>query len=115
MSWVYWLPKSRTRIIRVPLPRRPQRVWGLFESVVRSFLGDDDVVRVALAHAGGADLQEARLGAELVERAAAAVAHAGLQAADELMDVEREAALVGNAALDAFRDELHVGLVALEV
>src|SRR5438046_2216023 len=37
------------------------------------------------------------------------------QAAEQLLDVEREAALVRDAALDAFRHELQIGLVGLEV
>src|SRR5688572_9674977 len=123
MSCVYWLPKSRTRIMRAmhtrrsraALPPQPQPQPQLFQSVVGCFLRDHHVVRVTLAHAGGADLQEARLSAEILQRAAAAVAHACFQSADQLMDVEREAALVRDAALDALGHELHVGLVALEV
>ena len=49
-------------------------------------------------------------------RAAAAVAHAGLQAADQLVDDEGQRALVRHAALDAFGHELHLlQLVVLEV
>ena len=46
--------------------------------------------------------------------AAAAVAHAGAQAADELVDHRGDAALVRDAALDAFGHEL-LGAVAVGV
>src|SRR6266545_3776038 len=103
MSWVYWAPKSRMRTV------------CLFGMVVRGFLGDDDVVHVALAQAGGADAHEAGARAQLVDVAAADVAHAGAQAADELVDRLRERAAVGHAALDALGHELVGRDVALEV
>src|SRR4051794_18203827 len=78
MSCVYWLPKSRTRIMRPPPFPASSGRWRLLEPIVRCFLGDDDVVRVAFAHAGGTDAEEACLGAKLLERTAPAVAHAGL-------------------------------------
>src|SRR5258705_13494287 len=96
MSWVYWLPKSRTRIIRALSSYAALRAAppSLFESVVGCFLGDDHVVGVALAHAGGADAEELGLCTEVVERPAAAVAHSRFQSAHELVNVECEAAFV---------------------
>src|SRR5262249_20222401 len=76
---------------------------------------DDDVVHMALAHAGGADAQKARLRLQILERLAAAIAHPGLQPADELVDVECEAALVRHSPFDALGNELHLGLVTLEL
>ena len=46
---------------------------------------------------------------------AAGVAHAGAQAADELMDHRGHAALVGHAALDAFGHQLLDAFGAFEV
>ena len=73
--------------------------------VVGGFAGDDDVVDVALAEAGVGDADEARVGLQLCDGAAAEVAHAGAQAADELVDHGFERAAVGDAAFDAFGDE----------
>src|SRR5581483_1152851 len=99
-----------------PREQRTGANWSSsFEAVVRSFLGDDDVVHVALAVGGVADADEARLLAQLGERSAAEVAHAGAEPADELVDVRRERPLVRHPALDALGHELHVLLVLLEV
>src|SRR6185295_8464276 len=49
------------------------------------------------------------LGAELLDAAAATVAHAGAQAADELVHRLGEAAPVRDPALDPLGDQLHVG------
>ena len=45
-------------------------------------------MHVAFPHRGRTDAEKTRLLTELRERAAAAIAHAGAQTADELMDVE---------------------------
>src|SRR6185436_13772712 len=68
-----------------------------------------DVVGMRLAQARAADPHELRVGAELVDRLGAAVAHARAEAADELVDELAEAALERDHAFDAFGDEL--GLV----
>jgi hypothetical protein len=57
----------------------------LARSVVRRFLGDRDVVHVALAHAGAGDAHELRPRAHLVDVVAAGVAHRRAQAAGELV------------------------------
>src|SRR5512133_514756 len=98
MSCVTCEPKSRIRILswfmdacgRGRADRaeakggvHPQRWTGRTErrlspgpsglqTVVRRLFGDADVVHVRLAHAGRRDLDELRLGAHLVDRAAAA-------------------------------------------
>src|SRR4051812_42294836 len=74
--------------------------------IIRRFLGDDDVVRVTLEDRGAGDLDEAGLGAELLDGPGAAVAHAGAEAADELEDEVGQGSLVGDAALDPLGDEL---------
>src|SRR3954464_455774 len=86
MSWVYWAPKSRIRIL-----------WCLLDAVIRRLLDDLDVVHMRLAHAGGRDLDELRLGAHLVYGRGAGVAHAGAQAPHELVDHPDRAALVRHA------------------
>ena len=74
--------------------------------IVGSFLGDDDVVRMALVDRGGGYLDKPGLGPEFVDGSGSAVAHAGPQAADELEDEFGEGALVRNTALDALGNEL---------
>src|SRR3954470_24070459 len=113
MSWVYWAPKSRMRI----------RWCDLLDSVIWRLLDDLHIVDVRFAHAGGGDLDELRLGAHLIDRRAAGVAHArapaGLAKApahppDQLLHHPHRAALVRDAALDAFRHQLvdvHVGVL----
>src|SRR5689334_6264309 len=71
MSWVYWAPKSRIRILW----------WDLLDAVIRRLLDDLHIVDMRLAHARGGDLDELRLRAHLVDRRAAGVAHARAQAA----------------------------------
>src|SRR5439155_26627946 len=88
----------------------------LFKAVVGRFLGDDDVVDVALLEPGRGDAHEARPRLQLADAGRAAVAHAGPQAADELLDHGRERSLVGHHALDALRHQLaRLALELLEV
>ena len=61
---------------------------------------------VGFTPAGGRDFDELGAGAHFVDRAAAAVAHGGAQAADHLIDDLGERALVRDHAFDAFRNEL---------
>src|SRR5690606_14220891 len=91
--------------------RRP-----LLQVVVRRLAGDDHVVRVRLAEPGVADADEAGAGPQRLEVAAAAVAHAAPQTADELEDHIGDRALVGDPPLDPLRHQLAgVFHVALEV
>src|SRR3712207_385073 len=78
----------------------------LFEPVVRRLLRDDNVVDVRLLEARGAYANEACVLLELLYVAAARVAHPRAQAADELRGHVGESALVGDAPLYAFGDEL---------
>src|SRR5262245_5828830 len=61
---------------------------------------------MALAQSRWGDLDETGLDAEILDGGDAAVAHARLQSADELVDDVGDQALVGNAGLDALGDEL---------
>src|SRR5690606_38900863 len=61
---------------------------------------------LAFAHAGAGDAYELRLALELLDGRAPAVAHAGAQAAHQLVDHRRDRALVGDAALDALGHQL---------
>src|SRR5262245_45551280 len=84
----------------------PKRVGrqtsALLGSVVGCFLGDRNVVDVALAEAGRGNPDQFRVPLQLNDRLAPAVAHPGAQAADQLVDQPRDAAFVGDAAFDAF-------------
>src|SRR6185503_5582246 len=94
-------PASRA----TPAREAKARVRSL-KAVVRRFLGDDDVVDVALLQAGGGDAHEARARLQLTDASGAAIAHARSQAAHELLDHGRERPLVGDHALDALGHEL---------
>src|SRR3954469_19160683 len=62
-------PSAATRPLpQPPPPRRGRRVlgWVLPDLVVRSFLGDGHIVRVALAEPCGGDADEAGLAAEVL-------------------------------------------------
>src|SRR5581483_1183727 len=84
-------------------------------AVIRRVLRDCDVVRVRLAQPGAGDAHEARV-LERLDRRRAAVAHRLAKPADDLVQHACERALVRNAALDAFGDELLDVLdIALEV
>src|SRR5215213_2168816 len=102
--------KGRGRCSDTPAPALRNSPPSLFEPVVRSLLRDNHVVYVRLFEARGAYAYEARVLLELLYVAAARVAHARAEAADELGDHVRERALVRDAALDAFGDELRLHL-----
>src|SRR5262249_3841923 len=87
----------------------------LLQPVIRGLLRDVHVVDVALLEPGRRDAHELGVAAEVGERAGPEVAHAGAQAADELLHDERQRALVWDAALDALGHELHAELVDLVV
>ena len=78
----------------------------LIHPVVRRFLGDHHVVHMRLAEAGARDLDELRPFPERLEALAAAVAHARLHAADELVHARGKRPLVRHAAFDALGHEL---------
>src|SRR5690349_20007662 len=94
----------------------PDSSLWLLDAVVRRLLGDDDVVDGALAEPAGGDANEARVLPQLLDGAAAGVPHAAPDAAEHLVHVHRQAALVRDAALHALGDELLLLLdIALEV
>src|SRR4029453_7438879 len=68
-------------------------------------LRDRDVVHVALAEAGVGDADDLRIALQVGNRRRAAVAHAGAQAAHQLVHDHRHAALVLDASLDALGHE----------
>src|SRR5882672_10009120 len=114
MSCAYCAPRSTIRMPRGAAGAA--RVSLVRMEVVRRFLGDRHVVRVALLHPRRGDAQEARLGPQLRDRRRAAVAHPGAHAARQLVNERREATLVRHDPLDAFGDELvRLGDVALTV
>ena len=87
-----------------------------FDSVIRRFFGDDDVVHVPFAMAGGRDADQ--LGVALQRRniRTAAISHPRSQTADKLVNHRRDAALVGDASLDSFGDELLAGFgIGIEI
>src|SRR6187549_588099 len=115
ISCAYCAPKSTIRT-----PRGSffcvLAIASVAVEVVGRFLGDRDVVRVALLHARAGDAQEARALGHLGDGARADVAHAGAHATAELVDERPELALVGHHALDALGHELvGLGHVALAV
>src|SRR5262245_56026346 len=61
---------------------------------------------MALLHRRGADEDEARAGAQLLDVPGPTVAHAGPQPAHQLVDVRPQRPLVGHPSFDSFRDQL---------
>src|SRR5690606_1677328 len=82
-------------------PGSRRRAGSAFQRVVGRFLGDLDVVGMALAVPGLGDPHEAAVGPQALDVGGTAVAHAGPQPADQLVHRLRQRAAVGNAALDA--------------
>src|SRR3990170_1841641 len=109
ISWAYCAPKSTTRTVS------KDWVMSSSEPVVRGFLGDHHVVRVALTEAGRGDLDEPAAGLQLLDGAGTAVAHGLAQPADELVQHVGQRPLVRDAALDALGHELAALDRALEV
>ncbi len=55
-------------------------------TIIRSFLGDRDVVDMTFSHARARDAYKFRLAAHFLDRGAARVAHGRANAANQLMD-----------------------------
>ena len=72
--------------------------------IVGRFLGDDDVVGVAFLDRRAGDLDEAGPGAQLLDGAGAAVAHAGAEAADERSVLVEERLRAGEDPWDFMAD-----------
>src|SRR4051794_33582608 len=103
MSCEYWPPQSTTSTGRSS--GAGSGSGRTSAAIVRRFLRDRHVVRMALAEPGAGDADEPRV-LHRSRRRRAAVAHRLAQAADELVDDRAERALVRDAALDPLRDEL---------
>src|SRR5690606_15736840 len=104
ISRVVCEPKSTTRMpcSRSLMDTRPpwrRRSDGLF-------VGDDDVVDVALPEPCWRDADELRASAKRVDIGAAGVAHPCTQPADESMDDGADGSTVGDTPLDTFGDQL---------
>src|SRR5258708_1518330 len=74
--------------------------------VVRRFSRDHSLVDMAFAQASAADADEASFLQKFGQSGAAAVAHAGFQAAYHLVQDHRNRAAVRHTRLDAFRHQL---------
>src|SRR5580658_3048980 len=94
--------------------RRPEGCARLL-TIVRRFLGDEDVVDMAFALACIADANELCTLAQFREIGRADVAHPSLQSADQLFKVGGKGAAMGHAAFDAFGHELAFRYVVLAV
>ena len=65
--------------------------------VVGRFLGDNHVMHMAFPHTGSADLDKPGLAPQFLNRAAAHIAHTGLESAHKLENDLRQQACIGNA------------------
>ena len=83
------------------------------DGVVRGFLRDLNVVRMAFRQPRAGNLDELAVLAQVVDVLRTAVAHAGADAANHLINGICERSLIRHTALDAFRNVLLV--VCLEV
>src|SRR3954470_14565191 len=108
-------PKARDSCAFSPLPRfvgirklPVPRAYStcLLNMVVGSLAGDDHVVDVGFAQTGIRDADETGIVLEFLDGSAAQIAHAGAQSTDKLVNHRFQRPTVGDAALDAFRDEL---------
>src|SRR5262245_52204396 len=108
ISWVYCAPKSTIRMRWAWMSGGRSGTSGRrsADAVIGRFLGDRDVVHVALAHASARDPHELRPRAHLLDVIAAGVAHRRPQPAGELVQDRNDAALVGHTTLDTLGNEL---------
>src|SRR5215212_9102705 len=75
-----------------------------------------NIVGMAFRHAGAGDAAEAGFAAEGFDIGGAAVAHAGAEAADHLIDEVAQWAAIRDSAFDAFGDEFFgLGDLALAI
>src|SRR4051795_6378553 len=113
ISCEYWPPRSTTRTGRSSGAGCGSGTTSA--AVIRRFLRDRHVVRMALAQAGAGDAHEPRA-LHLGGGRGADVAHRLAQPADELVDDRRQRALVRDPALDPLGHEVaRVLHIALEV
>src|SRR5690242_5113509 len=83
-------PPSRARLIAV-------RTAIIGRRVIRSFLRNEDVMRMTLLHRRGADLNESSARPQFLNRSGPAVTHAGSQSTDHLLHEWTEQTLVGHS------------------
>src|SRR5699024_6617360 len=83
--------------------------------IVGRFLGDVDVVGMALLEARAGDLDKLRLLVEFGDGGAAAVTHTGPDAAHQLEDGVSHGALVRHTALNALGNQLFAVLLEVPV
>src|SRR5690349_17111858 len=98
------------QVLEGPLLKSP-----LFQAIVGSFFSDNHVVDVALAQAGRGHAHELSALPQFLDRSAAAVAHSGAQAPDELIHQLGQQAFVRYAALDAFGHQLPAAFLRVAV
>src|SRR5829696_1210047 len=93
---LYFLP-PRHPVTPTPSPR--------VRAVIRSFSGDDNIVRMALAQPGRGDPHEACLALQGRDVRGTNVPHRRAQTADKLVDEIAKRTLVGHPTLDPLWDE----------
>src|SRR5262249_40776036 len=87
-----------------------------FDPIVRRFFGDDDVVHVPFAVACGRDANHLGVPLQGGDVRAPAIAHAGTEAAHQLIDHRADAASMSHPSPTPLRHEILAGLRArLEV
>src|SRR2546421_6055240 len=79
---------------------------GVFHAVIRRFLRNVNIVRMALGHARGRNSAEAGLASQCFNIRSAAIAHARAKAADHLIDKIAQRSAIRHAAFDAFGNQL---------
>src|SRR4029079_11472265 len=75
-------------------------------AVVRRFLRNGDIMRMALPNPRRCNLNKARFGAQLFDGLRAAIAHAGPQPTHELIHKTAEWSFKWHPSLDSFGDKL---------
>src|SRR5690606_18150137 len=83
---------------------------GSVGAVVGRLFGDLHVMDVGFTYPSRGDFDKLCFGTHIVDAGAAAIAHRGTDTTHQLVDDGQDAALVRDAAFDAFGDEL-VGVV----
>src|SRR5437868_12219222 len=83
--------------------------------IIRSFLRNEDVMRMALLDRRRAHLNEPRARPQLFNRPGPAVTHAGPQSSDHLLHKRSEGSFVRHPPLDSLGHELGVRLAGLTI
>src|SRR5580692_912707 len=96
------VPDSRGRLSP---QRRSPAGHRLLDTIVGGLAGDHYIVDVAFAESGAADAHEAGFLQEFGDGGAAAVAHAGFQSANHLVDDHGDGTAIRDASFNAFGNE----------